>query len=104
MIGSAAGMQSAAATQGRDMLTKAFFALPLAALLIAAEPAPVVAPEPSIAPPPEVVANPADHLFLDLPTGARSRSCFGPTSPRTTSSGYKRLYAEDFTMASSSTG
>ena len=43
------------------------FALPFAALLIAAtQPA---APMPSILPPPEVAANPANHLFLDLSNG-----------------------------------
>src|SRR6185503_18068012 len=52
---------------GRNMLGKALFALPFAALLIAAAPAP--APAPSIDPPPEVVANPADHWFLDLSNG-----------------------------------
>jgi cyclophilin family peptidyl-prolyl cis-trans isomerase len=50
------------------MLTKAFFALPLAALLIAAAPAPVAAP-PSLAAPAEVAANPANHMFLDLSNG-----------------------------------
>jgi len=49
------------------MLGKALFALPFAALLIAAAPPP--APAPGIDPPPEVVANPADHLFLDLSNG-----------------------------------
>ena len=44
------------------------FVLPLAALLIAAAPAPV-APAPSIVAPPEVAANPANHLFLDLSNG-----------------------------------
>jgi len=51
------------------MFSKALFALPFAALLIAAAPAPVAAPVPSIAAPPEVVANPANHLFLDLSNG-----------------------------------
>jgi peptidylprolyl isomerase len=50
------------------MLSKALFALPFAALLLAAAPPPV-APMPAIVPPPEVVANPANHLFLDLSTG-----------------------------------
>jgi peptidylprolyl isomerase len=50
------------------MLTKFLFAAPLAALLIAAAPAPV-AQAPSIAAPAEVVANPANHLFLDLSSG-----------------------------------
>jgi peptidylprolyl isomerase len=49
------------------MITKALFALPFAALLIAAAPPP--APAPSIAPPPEIAANPANHLFLDLSNG-----------------------------------
>jgi peptidylprolyl isomerase len=49
------------------MITKTLFALPFAALLIAAAPPP--APGPSIAPPPEVAANPANHLFLDLSNG-----------------------------------
>jgi peptidylprolyl isomerase len=49
------------------MLSKILFALPLA-LSIAAAPAPV-APAPSIAPPADVLANPANHLFLDLSTG-----------------------------------
>ena len=49
------------------MFSKAFFALPLAALLIAAAPAP--APAPSMVAPPEVVANGANHLFLDLSNG-----------------------------------
>ena len=51
------------------MLGKFLFALPVAALLIAAAPAPVVPPAPSIAPPPEVAANPANHLFIDLSSG-----------------------------------
>ncbi len=53
------------------MLSKALFAAPLAALLLAAAPAPApVAPvAPSTAPPPEIVANPANHLFLDLSSG-----------------------------------
>ena len=51
------------------MFTKLLFAAPLAALLIAAAPAPVAAPTPSIAPPTDVAANPANHLFLDLSNG-----------------------------------
>jgi peptidylprolyl isomerase len=47
------------------MLSRALFALPLAALLIAAAPAPL----PTIAAPAEVAANPANHLFLDLSNG-----------------------------------
>ena len=50
------------------MFTKAFFALPFAALLIAAAP-PSPAAAPAIMAPPEVVANPANHLFLDLSNG-----------------------------------
>src|SRR3569623_1238860 len=49
------------------MFIKALFALPLAALLVAAAPGP--APVPSILAPAEVVANPANHLFLDLSNG-----------------------------------
>jgi cyclophilin family peptidyl-prolyl cis-trans isomerase len=51
------------------MLFKGLLVMPFAALLIAAAPAEVSAPVPSIAPPPEVLANPADHLFLDLSDG-----------------------------------
>jgi peptidylprolyl isomerase len=51
------------------MIGKALFAIPFAALLIAAAPAPVAAPTPSIAPPADVAANPANHLFLDLSSG-----------------------------------
>jgi cyclophilin family peptidyl-prolyl cis-trans isomerase len=51
------------------MLSRRVFGLSLAALLIASAPPPVVAPAPDIAPPPEVLANPADHLFLDLSNG-----------------------------------
>ena len=50
------------------MFDKLLFALPLAAFaLTAAAPAPVAAP--SIAAPAEVVANPANHLYLDLSNG-----------------------------------
>ena len=48
---------------------KALFALPFALALIAAAPAPAPTPAPSILPPAEVVANPANHLFLDLSNG-----------------------------------
>ena len=51
------------------MFTKALFALPLAAVLIAAAPAPVAAPVPSIIPPPAVAANPANRLTLQLSNG-----------------------------------
>ena len=37
--------------------------------MIAAKPAPVAPPLPSIAPPAEIVANQANHLFLDLSSG-----------------------------------
>ena len=47
---------------------KQFFALPLTGLLIAAAP-PAAPPAPSLVAPPEIVANPADHLFLDLSSG-----------------------------------
>jgi peptidylprolyl isomerase len=50
------------------VLTKVLFALPLAAMLMAAAPAPVT-PAPSIVPPPEVAANPANRLVLDLSNG-----------------------------------
>jgi cyclophilin family peptidyl-prolyl cis-trans isomerase len=53
------------------MFSKALFASPLAALLIAAAPAPVAPPAPSIAPPPEVMANPANHWFLELSNGGK---------------------------------
>jgi peptidylprolyl isomerase len=49
------------------MIIKALFALPFAALLMAA--APSTAPAPSIAAPAEIAANPANHLFLDLSNG-----------------------------------
>jgi peptidylprolyl isomerase len=51
------------------MLIKALFALPVAALLLAAAPAPVAPPAASILAPPEVAANPSNHLFLDLSNG-----------------------------------
>ena len=50
------------------MLSKFLFALPIAAALIAAAPAPVAA-IPSIAAPPEVAANPANRLTLELSNG-----------------------------------
>ena len=51
-------------------MKQALFALPLLAFaLIAAKPAPVAPPQPSINPPAEIVANKANHLFLDLSTG-----------------------------------
>jgi peptidylprolyl isomerase len=52
------------------MFTKALFALPLAALtLAAAAPPPAVAPVPSILAPAEIAANKANHLYLELSTG-----------------------------------
>ena len=53
------------------MFTKALFALPLAALLMAAAPAPVPPPGPSAIPPAEVAANPANHWFLELSNGGK---------------------------------
>src|SRR3569833_489512 len=51
------------------MFSKALFALPFALALIAAAPKPTPAAGPSILAPAEVVANPANHLFLDLSNG-----------------------------------
>lgn len=51
------------------MFSKALFALPLAAILMAAAPAAVTPPVPSIAPPAEVVSNPANRLTLQLSNG-----------------------------------
>lgn len=54
------------------MLSKALFALPFAALLIAAAPPQPPAAKPgaaSIATPPEVAANPANRMMLDLSSG-----------------------------------
>ena len=48
---------------------KSVLLLPFAALLIAAKPAPVPQPIPSIVPTAEIVANKANHLFLQLSTG-----------------------------------
>jgi peptidylprolyl isomerase len=54
------------------MLSRTLFLLPLAALaLSAAAPAPVPPPIPGLIPPPEVVANPANHWFLELSNGGR---------------------------------
>jgi peptidylprolyl isomerase len=54
---------------GRIQLNKALFALPLmAAVLIAARPAPVP-PLPSIVAPAEIAAVKANHLFIQLSTG-----------------------------------
>ena len=47
---------------------KSLLLLPFAALLIAAKPAPV-RPEPAIVAPADIVANKADHLFVQLSTG-----------------------------------
>src|SRR5690242_14789040 len=52
------------------MLARFSFALPLVAFaLIAAKPAPVAPPTPSIVAPPEIVANKANHLFIELSSG-----------------------------------
>jgi peptidylprolyl isomerase len=52
------------------MLAKFSSLLPLAALLVAAAPAPAPVPAAgAIMPPAEIVANPANHLFLDLSSG-----------------------------------
>jgi peptidylprolyl isomerase len=49
---------------------KSLLLLPFAALLVAAKPAaPAVPAAPSIVAPAEIVANKANHLFLDLSTG-----------------------------------
>src|SRR5438045_3537029 len=48
---------------------KSLLLLPFAALLMAAKPAPVAPPVPSIVPSAEIVANKANHLFLQLSTG-----------------------------------
>ena len=51
-------------------MKQVLFALPLMAFaLVAAKPAPAPPPMPSVIAPPEVVANKANHLFLDLSTG-----------------------------------
>jgi peptidylprolyl isomerase len=53
------------------MLVKTLFVIPLATFgLIAAKPAAVAPPMPSILAPAEITANKANHLFLDLSTGA----------------------------------
>ena len=51
------------------MLIKALFAVPIAAFLLAAAPAPVARPPLAIATPPEVAANPANKLMVDLSSG-----------------------------------
>ena len=48
---------------------KSWLLLPFAALLIAAKPAPVPPPLPSIVPSAEIVANQANHMFVQLSTG-----------------------------------
>ncbi len=50
------------------MISRLLFMAPLAALLVAAAPAPAPT-APSILAPPEVAANPANHWFLDLSNG-----------------------------------
>jgi cyclophilin family peptidyl-prolyl cis-trans isomerase len=55
---------------GRMMLRKSLLALPIVALgLIAAKPAPVPPPMPSIVAPEAIVANKANHLFIELSSG-----------------------------------
>lgn len=52
------------------MLLRSLISLPLVALtLVAAKPLPVPPPMPSIVAPAEVVANKANHLFMDLSSG-----------------------------------
>ncbi|MFL6735958.1 MAG: peptidylprolyl isomerase [Sphingomonas sp.] len=51
------------------MTARLLFAVPFAALLMAAAPAPVAPPAPGIAAPADVTANPSNHLFLDLSSG-----------------------------------
>jgi cyclophilin family peptidyl-prolyl cis-trans isomerase len=48
---------------------KSLLLLPLAAILIAAKPAPVPAPMPSIIAPAQIAANKANHLFIQLSSG-----------------------------------
>jgi len=48
---------------------KSSLLLPLAAILIAAKPAPVSAPMPSIIAPAQIAANKANHLFIQLSSG-----------------------------------
>jgi peptidylprolyl isomerase len=50
------------------MFSKALFVLPFAAFLIASKPA-ENPPAPTIDPPAAIVANPANHMFLDLSSG-----------------------------------
>jgi peptidylprolyl isomerase len=68
MIGSVVARHGAQGALGREMLNKVLFGLPLAAFLVAAAPAPI-STAPAITPPPEVMANAANHLFLDLSNG-----------------------------------
>ncbi|MFL6830860.1 MAG: peptidylprolyl isomerase [Sphingomicrobium sp.] len=54
------------------MLAKACLILPLAAIALAgAAPAPAPPPAPAIAPPAAVMANPANHWFLELSSGGK---------------------------------
>jgi cyclophilin family peptidyl-prolyl cis-trans isomerase len=64
------GWTQALIRSGRDMLKQALLALPLLAFaLIAAKPAPAPPPTPSFNAPAEIVANKANHLFIDLSSG-----------------------------------
>jgi len=51
------------------MLVRSLLLLPLAALSIAAKPAPAPTPVPTAVPPAEIAANKANHLFIELSTG-----------------------------------
>ena len=51
------------------MLARSLLLLPFAAFLIAAKAPPPPPPMPSIVAPPEIMANKADHLFIELSSG-----------------------------------
>ena len=51
------------------MLVRSVLLLPFAAFLIAAKAPPAPPPMPSIVAPPEIMANKADHLFIELSSG-----------------------------------
>ena len=52
-------------------MLKSLFMLPFAALLIAAAPKSAAPPAPSIVAPQAIVADPANHLFLELSNGGK---------------------------------